>query len=289
MSKFFKMVSVIFVFSFVIIGCGFERVQPGHVGIIVNSLGDDKGVSQEVKGVGRYWLGWNETLYTFPTFQQTYPWTATVIEGSPTDESFTFQSKEGVNINVDAAIQYTINPEKVPHLFQTYRKGVQELTDIVLRNMVRDSFNRNARKYGYEEIYSTKNAELSDIVTTEIRDAMAEKGVNIISVAMISSPRMPQSIVDAINHKVIAVQKAQQRENELQETIAESEKRKVAAKADADVKILQAKGEAESNKIITQSITSELLQRMFYERWDGKMPTTLVSDGKTNPSLLIGK
>ena len=48
------------------------KVEAGYVGVRVNLLGGNKGVDSEVLGVGRYWIGWNQELYLFPTFQQTY-------------------------------------------------------------------------------------------------------------------------------------------------------------------------------------------------------------------------
>ncbi|TON81215.1 transposase, partial [Vibrio parahaemolyticus] len=55
---------------------GCSKITAGHVGIKVNLLGGDKGVQAEEVGVGRYWVGVNEELYSFPTFSQNYVWTA---------------------------------------------------------------------------------------------------------------------------------------------------------------------------------------------------------------------
>lgn len=55
--------------TFVIRSCA--KVEAGYVGVRVNLLGGNKGVDSEVLGVGRYWIGWNQELYLFPTFQQT--------------------------------------------------------------------------------------------------------------------------------------------------------------------------------------------------------------------------
>ncbi|TON47649.1 transposase, partial [Vibrio parahaemolyticus] len=66
---------------------GCSKITAGHVGIKVNLLGGDKGVQAEEVGVGRYWVGVNEELYSFPTFSQNYVWTASETEGSENDES----------------------------------------------------------------------------------------------------------------------------------------------------------------------------------------------------------
>ena len=43
-----------------------SKVPAGHEGVIVHLLGTSKGVDTEVKGPGRYWIGWNDELYIFP-------------------------------------------------------------------------------------------------------------------------------------------------------------------------------------------------------------------------------
>ena len=88
------------------------------MGVKVYLLGGDKGIDQEILGVGRYWIGWNEELYLFPTFQQNYVWTKDKTEGSPTDESITFQTKEGLSINTDVGISLSVERDILALLFQ---------------------------------------------------------------------------------------------------------------------------------------------------------------------------
>ena len=96
--------------------------------------------------VGRYCIGFNEDLYLFPTFTQNYVWTQNKAEGSPNNESITFQTTEGMSVNADVGISYHIKPSKVTTVFLKYRKGVDEITDIFLRNIVRDALNTAASK-----------------------------------------------------------------------------------------------------------------------------------------------
>ena len=113
-----------------------STVPAGHVGVKVYLLGGSKGVDSEELGVGRYWIGMNEELYLFPTFMQNYVWTKEETEGSPTDESLSFQTADGMTANADIGISYSIDPTKVTAIFQKYRRGVDEITDTFLRNMV---------------------------------------------------------------------------------------------------------------------------------------------------------
>lgn len=87
---------------------GCDKVPAGHVGIKVYLLGGAKGVESETLGVGRYWIGWNEDLFLFPTFAQNDVWKLTADK----DESLTFGTKEGLSVGADMALPTLSNQIK---------------------------------------------------------------------------------------------------------------------------------------------------------------------------------
>ena len=61
---------------------------------------------------------------------------------------------------------------------------------------------------------------------------------------------------------------------------------KTNAQAKADAKVIEAQAEADANKLISDSIDENVLRNRYYDKWDGKLPTTIVgSDAAT--SILI--
>lgn len=52
-----------------------------------------------------------------------------------------------------------------------------------------------------------------------------------------------------------------------------AEKAIVEANAEAEVIRIAAEAEAEANRQIAASLTQELIEKIKYEQWDGKMPT----------------
>lgn len=257
----------------VLAGC--STVPPGNVGIKVYLLGGDKGVNQEELGVGRYWIGINEKLYIFPTFTQNYVWTKDPTEGSKNDESITFQTVEGLEVSGDFGVTYHIDPTKVSLLFQTYRRGIEEITDIFLRNLVRDEINKVASTLKVDDIYGTGKVKMMATVNAQCSAAVMEKGINIEKVFIIGTLRLPKAVVDSLNAKISATQDAIKVENEIRKATAEAQKR-----------IALAKGEAEANQILAASITPELLQwqqmiisRDTIAKWDGKRPMVEGSGG----------
>lgn len=71
MKRYSSLIFVVCIALLSSLNMGCSKVEAGHVGVKVYLLGRDKGVDSEVLGVGRYWIGWNEDLYLFPTYQQT--------------------------------------------------------------------------------------------------------------------------------------------------------------------------------------------------------------------------
>jgi regulator of protease activity HflC (stomatin/prohibitin superfamily) len=261
-------------------------VPAGNVGIKVNLLGSDKGVESEVLGVGRYWLGWNEDLYVFPTFMQNYVWTAGVDEGSPNDESISFQTADGMTANADIGISYSIDPNKVALIFQTYRRGVEEITDTFLRNMVRDALVKQASNKPIEYVYGAGKAELIAAVQKDVSDQVGPLGINIGKIYWIGEIRLPEVVLKSINAKNAATQMAQQRQNEVAQAKAEADKKIEDARGQAESLLKVAEAQAKANKVLAESLTTEFVQYQAITKWDGKLPTTMIP-GQATPLVNI--
>lgn len=252
-----------------------SKVPAGNVGVKFDLYGEDKGVTGEVMGPGKYWLGWNEEMYLFPTFAQNYVWTAGKDVGSETNESISFQDREGTQINADIGVTYAIDGTKADVVFQKYRKGVDEITDIYLRNMVRDAINSETSKMDVADIYGPGKEELMVRVTNRVKDQVGAVGIMVEKIYWIGAMRLPDSITAAIDLKVAATQKAQQRENDLQTATAQAQIDREKARGEADAKVIAAEGEAKANRLVADSISSGLVAYIEAQRWNGSRATVI--------------
>lgn len=249
-----------------------STVPAGHVGVKVYLLGGSKGVDSEELGVGRYWIGMNEQLYIFPTYMQNYTWTREPDATGTEDESISFQTVEGMTANADVGISYQLDPTKINKIFQTYRRGVDEITDTFLRNMVRDALVKQASTKPIEYIYGAGKAELMAAVQQDVQQQVEPIGIKIDKIYWIGEIRLPQTVIDSINAKNAATQMAQQRQNEVAQARAEAEKKVAEARGEAESVLLKAKAQAEANRELAASITSDLVQYRALEKWDGVLP-----------------
>lgn len=254
-----------------------SKVPAGHVGIKLHLLGTSKGIDTEELSPGRYWIGWNEELYLFPTFTQNYVWTADKNEQSPTDESITFQTSEGMVVGADVGISYHILKNYVSSIFQRYRKGVDEITGVYLRNMVRDGFNQVGARNPVSAVYGSGKTKLLEDVQALVQSQVPE-GIVIEKIYLIGKMQLPKEVVAALNRKIEATQKAEQRENELREAEADAAKKIAAAKGEAASILEVAKARASANRILAESITPELIKYEAVKAWNGELPRLLGSD-----------
>ena len=262
--------------TFGAVGC--TKVPSGHVGVKVYLLGGNKGVDTEELGVGRYWVGWNEELHLFPTFTQNTVWTADSREGSPNDESITFQTKEGLSVNADIGVAYHIDPKMVTTIFQKYRKGIDEITDIYLRNIVRDAFVVASSNKSVEFVYGEGKAELRDEVERIVKERVEPIGIVVEQISFVGDLRLPSQVIEALNAKIAATQQAQMRENQIREAQADAQKKIAAANGEAESIKLVALAQAEANQIISRSITPTLVEYKRIEKWNGIMPTYMAGN-----------
>lgn len=248
-----------------------SKVPAGNVGVKVYLLGGSKGVDTEQLSPGRYYIGINEELYLFPTFTQNYNWD----KAGNYDESISFQDRQGLTISADVGISYKADPAKVALLFQTYRKGIDEITQTYLRNMVRDALVTVASTRDIESIYGPGKAELLTKVEERVRAQVQPLGILVERLYWVGQMRLPATVVSAIDAKIKATQFAQQRANEVAAAKAEADKAVEQARGEAESTLLRAKAEAESIRIKGDALAQNprLVEYTAIEKWDGKLPT----------------
>ena len=278
-----KKILAVVAFAFLMTGC--SDVPSGYVGIKVNLLGSEKGVDIQELGTGRYWIGVNEKLYTFPVFSQNQVWTKDPNEGSPNDDSVTFNTEEGLSVNTDIGISYSIDPKRVSLIFQKYRKGIDEITSIYMRSMVRDALVAEASVRSMESIYGRGKSDFIDSVQRRVIAQTEPLGIIVEKIYLIGELRLPPSVISSINAKIESTQKTAQRENEVAQSKAEADKLEQTARGEANSKLLLAEAEAKAIKIKGDALSDnpKLVELSAVEKWNGVLPQYMM--GSSTPFI----
>jgi regulator of protease activity HflC (stomatin/prohibitin superfamily) len=261
--------------------CGWTTVEPGHVGIVVNMTGSDRGVSSYTPTTGRVFYNWvNTSVFQYPTYVQNAVWTANKSEGKPTDESITFTTKDSMAVNADFNVSYELLADKVPAFYVKFRNDdIQGFTDGYMHNISRDCINRVAGLYDVEQIMGD-NAPFLDAARNCVQKELESIGVKIDSFGLIGAPRPPETVISSINLKVQAQQIALQKQNEVMQAEADAKKRVADAEGWANYHRTLADGEAQANRTIAASLSPEVLEwrrlsitEQAVNKWNGQRPS----------------
>ena len=164
------------------------KVEPGYVGIKVNNWGSQKGVQDYPLKTGMvFYNPLTEDMYDFPTFMVTRTWTQDVHEGNPIDESITFNSIEGTQVNADVAITYFFDAHKVPDIFVKFRAKPDVLTDGYIHNRVRDFLNREASDMKVVDIFGQGKQKILNNVKHDLEAELGPIGIHFDSVSFTSA------------------------------------------------------------------------------------------------------
>ena len=245
----------------------FVKIPPGYVGVVVDLFGDKRGVEQQELHVGVYWISPWKSVYRFAVFEQNDTW-----EGN---ESFHFQTSEGLACAADVGITYHLDPAAIHKVFAKYRRGMYEITHVFIRNYIRDAINKSASKIKIEDLYGAGKEAFFEEIESHVQSDLSDLGIHVSRIYIIGRFHFPQNVINALNSKIEAIQRAQQRENELRESEAEAKKRIAKVEGDAICVRIAAEADAKANEILTKSLSDHILAKMAIEKWDGKLPTYL--------------
>lgn len=199
---------------------------------------------------------WND-IYKFDITDNLVEETIDVLDGS------------GLSINVDVTMNFHLSYDSVGEIYETYQFDfLRRLVRPVFRSTVRDVMGR----YTAEEIYSTKRAEVENLIQDEASEVLRQPGNNIILKSLlIRSITLPAQIKGAIENKLQQEQEALAYQYRLEREKSEAERKRI-----------EANGEANANKIINSSLTPALLKMRGIEA------TTKLAESPNSKVIVIG-
>jgi len=185
-------------------------------------------------------------------------------------------TKDLQQVHTDIVVNFRLSGAKVPHIYKEFGLNVDEK---VLGPAINESFKAVTAKYNSEELI-TKRDEVSANITQHIKDKVAPFDIAITNVSLVNFG-FSKNYQDAIEAKVTATQAKLKAEQDLERV-----------KVEAASRIAQAEGEAKAIAIQASAIQSQggqsYVQLQWIEKWDGKLPTTVLG-GDTKTLMQIGK
>lgn len=255
------------------------KVPAGYVAVQYNMNG---GIQDEILTQGWHLISptTHTTLYTVG-IEQSYL-TAGKQGDSKEDESFTASSSEGKAIKIDLTFTYQYNAENVTDVFTKFKgQSGKDVRDSFIKPNIVSWTKEVVARYKVADILGSERANINIALSDYLMNKFLPYGISISNVSLIDLS-VDQTTMDAINAKINAQQKAEQQEIEnkmnVEKAKAEAEAKITAAQAEANALLINAEAEAEANKMLSDSITNEILRQEYIDKWNGVLPNVMSED-----------
>ena len=182
-------------------------------------------------------------------------------------EKITALSSNGLSIGMDVSVRWEPDTSTLPDLHTTYGTDYyRKLVQPELRSAAREVVGL----FTPEELYSSKRQELQSEMIDRVRKGVETRFISIEAV-LIRDVRLPQQIQTAIENKLKEEQEAQRYEFTLQKEQLEAQRKKI-----------EAEGEAEYQRIITESLSPSFL------RFKGIEATQNLAESNNTKIVVVG-
>jgi regulator of protease activity HflC (stomatin/prohibitin superfamily) len=240
-----------------------KRVDAGHVGIMVNLTGDDRGISKyEYKTGWVVYNTWVAQLYEFPTYQQhiDYPNQVVITKG-------------GFQTTIKPSFNYSLIAGHIGDMFLNLRLPLREVEQQWLMTAIISSVNDVANTWTVDDIFNNREKFEASIIA----EAIKRTGKWFVISQLRTNILPPDALRYSIEAKTKAIQEVQVAENQRKVAEAEALRKIAVAKGDSAQAVIAASGRAEAIKREQMQLTPLYIEYLRVTRWNGENPTTVLS------------
>ncbi len=180
-------------------------------------------------------------------------------------------SKEGLSVNSEISILYRLEQNKIPSVLENLGQDYESIITSVFRSASSDV----CAQFFAKDMHSGMRAKIEDEIMIKMKENLEKQadGIDLIAVLM-KSIQLPRGLANSIERKLQAEQDAMRMEFVIQQ-----------AKLEADRKIIDAEGERDAQKILSEGLTEEIIKirsiEAFNELSRSQNSKVIITDGKT--------
>lgn len=208
-------------------------IDSGEAGVLYRTFDNGVVIDEAPLGEGFHLIApWNKVFVYEVRQQELY-------------EKMRVLSSNGLEIQIEASVWYEPVYKDLGNLHQSLGKDyLQRVIQPAIRSAARSVVGR----YTPEQLYSSKRDAIQDEIFAETKIILEKQYVQLNEV-LVRDVTLPNTIKEAIERKL----------RQEQESL-EYEFRLVTASKEAEKVIIEAEGKAESNRILSASLTDKILQ-----------------------------
>ena len=280
-----------------------EKVPAGYAGIVYSMA---NGVTGETLGQGWHIVAPTKKIELYSIGIEQYYLTVDDKGDSKKDERFDTPTADGKSLNCDLEFSYRFDVDKLGYVFTQFKgQSGKEVKDTFIKPKMKAWTQEVTAKYPVTDVFGDKRQELNEALDVYLKDKFEPYGIIIDTVnftridtdsetkAAIQKKVNAQQELELANIEAQTAKVQAQKDKEVALIAAEreketaqinAEKKKIQAQAEAEAQLIAAEAEAEANRKISESLTSALLDKIKYEKWNGNVPTV---QGNATPIISI--
>lgn len=238
------------------------RIPANTVGIKYNTF---SGVQEETLSEGIKFKTLFDKVYKISTEVQT-----------ATLEDITSQTLDSQYVNTDLNIQYKVNETTAYQVFRNYR-NLDRVNEQLIPNTVQRIVESVTTLYNVYDALGGSRNEIYQKIELALEEELSKYGIQFVAIT-INDMDAGEAIEGAIAKQAIAKQEVETAEQERQKAVIEAQAELEKSKLEAEAKVVAAEGEAKANKLLIQSLSEEVLEKEWIEKWNGVLPEVVGGD-----------
>ena len=261
------LVCIALVLSFFFVPFSFRTISSGEVAVVKHL-----GKIEDVKTAGTYYDLWVTNKYVKYDAKVQNLETQTMA-----------YSLDAQTMDIQMTIQYQIISDKVVDIATQY--GKLDILENRISSIAVEKAKAVLSSHKAMNIIANR-ATISPAVEEAIKEAVGEEYYVDVVTVVLTNIDFSDAFELAVEEKMIAEQQKLKADYENETKVAKAEAEAAAklkaaqaeidiAKAEAEALKIAAEAEAEANRIINNSITDKILEKLVLEKWNGKMPTVV--------------
>lgn len=254
------------------------KIPANHVGIIYSPFG---GTREETLMEGFQTKNILDKVYKISTEVQTMQ----IVD-------LTTQTKDAQYLTSALDVKYKVNASNASNAFIIFKQ--YRTLDNMSSNLIIPTTQRVLElittNYNVIDILGEKRSAVYTELEVALKEEFNKYGVEFVSIS-ITDMDAGEALENAITEEAVAkkaVETAAQNllkaETEAKQKSVQAQAEQDAARIEAETRLIEAEAEKKANDLLNQSLTNDILQKAWIEKWNGIMPTYYGG----NADLLIG-
>lgn len=238
------------------VSAGLVFIEPQERGVVISAVAP-KGYREDILQPGLNWvIPYAENVKIYTVSKMTYTMSIAHSEGQITgDDSISARTSDGQEVIIDASVLFSLDPTQVLDVHINWQ---DRYIDDLIRPSVRGIIREAVAQFKVSEVYSTRRAELAEMIETDMAKTLQENGL-LLSDFVLRNITFTDEYSASIEQKQIAEQRAEEAEYVVEQRKFEADQAREEAKGKKDAAITEAEGRAQS-AIIEAKAEAEALQ-----------------------------